>query len=57
MKHKESWASFKKWQVVLESTQNVLTYLGPGQHLGAMGSCGFLQLFCSCEEMAANIQI
>lgn len=36
--------------------KNIMTYLAPGQDLGRMGNSGFLQVFCSCEEMAANIK-
>lgn len=40
----------------MESIKNILTYLGPGQDLGRKGHSGFLQVFCRCEEIAANIK-
>lgn len=36
--------------------KNILTYLEPGQYLCRKDNSGFLQVFCSCEEMAGNIK-
>lgn len=40
----------------MESMKNILTYLISGQDLGRKGDSGFLQVFCRCEEIAANIK-